>query len=323
MIGYAANPKNGYFQHFRIVSLFQEEEWTSLESPVSKVLLLIQRYLQVWDRLSWHPRFDGADGIGMGAIVPLPLLLLMLTGIVIALRRQRDQVLVWLGLAVIVLMPVAATITTNGLARRIFAMVPFLVMFAAIALVAMWQWAVQQITRRRRTLATATVVGLAFVTVLQNLEVYFRQFAQSHPNSWVFTEELTAASLWMRQLPSAYYVYFYSERWAHDYPTRLYLSPFTRIENRSREFGDANEFNFASDHAKGIPAFVLLGEYQRYLPDLQTMYPGGTVVTGKTIPWKPRFAPEDTTRYTFIAYLPEGPVKNPVDNASISRAWVP
>jgi hypothetical protein len=282
----------------------------------------MQRYVQFWDRLSWHPHFDGGDGTGVGAIVPMSMLLLMLAGIVIGWRRHRDDVLVWLGLAVVVLMPIASVITTDGLARRTFAMQSFLVMFAAIALVAMWQWATQQVPRRR-FLATATVASLAFVTVLQNLEVYFRQFAQSRVNSWVFTEELTDASLWMRQLPSAYYVYFYSDRWAHDYPTRLYLSPFTRIENRSREFNDLDEWSFASDHAKGIPAFVLLGEYQRYLPDLQEMYPGGTVVTGKPTPWKPRSAPEGTTQYSFVVYLPEGPVKNPVDSAGISRAWVP
>jgi hypothetical protein len=156
--------------------------------------------------------------------------------------------------------------------------------------------------------------------VVQNVDVYFRQFAQSRPNTWVFTEELTDASLWMRQLPSTYYVYFYSDRWAHDYPTRLYLSPFTRIENRSREFG---EWSLTSDHAKGIPAFVLLGEYQRYVRDLQKLYPGGTVVTGKPMEWRVAALPEGMKNYSFIVYLPEGPLKNPVDSKSISEAWVP
>lgn len=323
MVLYAANPRNHYFQHFRIVSLFQQEEWTSLESPFSKVVLLAQRYIQFWDRLSWHPSIDSADGIGVGVIVPMPMLILMLVGIAISWRRHRENVLVWLGTAVIAVMPVAVVITTDGMARRTFAMVPFLVMFAAIAFVAMWQWAVQPAPQRRRVLAIATVASLAFLTVLQNLEVYFRQFAQSRANGWVFTQELTDASLWMRRLPSAYYVYFYSDRWAHDYPTRLYLSPFTRIENRSREFSNPSEFSLTSDHAKGIPAFVLLGEYQRYLPDVQEMYPGGTVVTGKRIAWKPRLAPEGTSQYSFVVYLPEGPVKDPVDSNSISQAWVP
>ncbi|HEX8237027.1 MAG TPA: glycosyltransferase family 39 protein [Abditibacteriaceae bacterium] len=320
IILYAANPRNGYFQHFRMLSLFQQEEWLSLESPFSKAMLLGQRYVQYWDHLSWHPQLDGADGTGVGAIVPWPMLLLMLIGVAISWRRQRENVLVWLGTMMIVLMPIAAVITTDGLARRTLALLPFLVMFTAIALVSMARWATKQIPKRRRTLAMATVTGLALLTVLQNLEVYFRQFAQSRPNTWVFTEELTDASLWMRQLPASYYVYFYSDRWAHDYPTRLYLSPFTRIENRSHEFG---QWSLASEHAKGIPAFVLLGEYQRYIRDLQQMYPGGTVITGKLMNWKEPSAPQGTRNYSFMVYLPEGPLKNPVDSRSISQTWIP
>jgi hypothetical protein len=217
-------------------------------------------------------------------------------------------------------MPIASVITTDGLARRTFAMLPFLVMFAAIGLVAMSQWALRQTLRPRRLLAIATIVGFALLTLAQNMDVYFRQFAQSRPNTWIFTEELTDASLWMRQLPSTYYVYFYSDRWSRDYPTRLYLSPFARIENRSREFG---EWSLTSTHAKGIPAFVLLGEYRRYIRDLQEMYPGGTTVTGKPIKWKAAAPLEETQNYTFIVYLPEGPLKHPVDSKSISRAWVP
>jgi 4-amino-4-deoxy-L-arabinose transferase-like glycosyltransferase len=48
MVVYAANPKNHYFQHFRILSLFHQEEWTAIESPISKALLLAQRYIEYW-----------------------------------------------------------------------------------------------------------------------------------------------------------------------------------------------------------------------------------------------------------------------------------
>jgi hypothetical protein len=129
-----------------------------------------------------------------------------------------------------------------------------------------------------------------------DLEVYFRRFAQLRPNSGLFSEELTHASLLMRQLPSAYYVYFYSDRW-RTIIRRGYICRRLRASKTVPRVRHSNEWSLTSDHAKVSPP-LCAWRIPRYLPDSQELYPGGTIVTGSPIPWKPLERPKARSKFS-------------------------
>jgi len=134
MILYAANPANGYFHHFQQFSIFTQPDWIRLDSIIDKIAFLAGRYIKYWDRLCWHPEVDFSDATGVTPLVPPLLLLLSGVGMGSGLILRRGP-LIWLGLLMVLLMPLGSVVTVDGLARRTFALAPFLAMFAALGIV--------------------------------------------------------------------------------------------------------------------------------------------------------------------------------------------
>jgi hypothetical protein len=309
---YASDSGNRYSSHFDKVSVLKTGEWKSLRSPSEKARFVATRYKQYWDRVCCHPRPDGTDGIGITPIVPLSLLLLAGLGAVIGLAR--GQPLAYLGVLIVLLMPLAPVFThVDGGTRRTFAMAPFLAMFPAIPVAAVFR--LSYVRGRRLGMAARLALAGALILVVgyQNLSNYFVTFAHSGRQRWVYAQELTDASRYMSALPAGSHVYLYSDRWSANYETRRFLAPHVSAEDRSDRSGGPG---LGVDRAKGAPVFVFLGKYKALIEPARALFPGGTVTYGPTadITWK------DTARGpTFVAYrLPPAAPPGPISRAYLS-----
>ncbi|MBV9356216.1 MAG: hypothetical protein JO023_11900 [Chloroflexi bacterium] len=210
----------------------------------------------------------------MTPLIPLATLALALIGVGIGIWRRRGP-LVWIGLLVLVLVPIGAVGTLDGPARRTFALAPFLALLAGLGLAEL----VRLIPASRlRPRAGAVVGALAVVVVLgyQGVSDYFTRFPGTPGDRWVYVTTLTNAARYMATLPPDSYVYFAADRWSIHYETIRYLAPDLRGEDRLSPFGSRD---LTVDPANGAAVFVLMDQYRNRLDDLEGAYPGGTVTT--------------------------------------------
>lgn len=290
MIDFARDERNGYFEHARTYSVFDKPVWTDLDGRLHQARFVVEEYVQVWDRLCCHPAVDGVDATGSRPIVRAPLLALAGLGMAIGLRCNRRPLLL-LGTLVVAIMPLAAVFTVDGMARRTFALAPFLVVFAAFGAWSSLVFA-QRAPPAPRVLTTLSILAMLTLAVVQGLDDELAT-RRSATTAWVFAEEITDASRWLADRPPGDRIYFASDRWTINYETRRFLAPAIDGEDRSAEFGVAS---FTVDPALGRPVFVLLGRYLDRLPELQRRYPDGTTVVGRS----------DSGAITYLAYvLPE------------------
>jgi 4-amino-4-deoxy-L-arabinose transferase-like glycosyltransferase len=283
MVLWAADPTNGYFNSFNLVSAFTKPEWLSLTSPVARAAYLAMRYFSFWDRMCCHSSVDGVDGSGDAPVVPALMLALGVVGMVLGLVQRRSPLIV-LSALVVVLMPLGAVVTIDGPARRSFAVAPFLALFVGIAAVEL-----SALARRRGRMITwvthGALAGLLLAIGVQNLDAYFVRFADSANDRWVFAADATDAALYMATLPADRHVYFLSDRWLVTYESVRFLAQNVASEDRSTEFG---HYDLSVGGGTGVPVFILLGRYQASLPELQTLYPGGVTTAGGS-PSNPSF----------------------------------
>lgn len=276
MIAFVIEEREHYWAHLSFWSVFKRQEWQSHASLLERVGFLLERYLQYWDRVCFHPQFDGADATSIIPTIPQALLVLAISGIALALFRHRTP-LVALGLCVVVLMPFASVFTVDGLSRRTFASAAFVAMFAALPFAQAYRLARRSGTRLGVALGVG-VAGIVFFLVgYQGVNAYFGAFAASPRQQYVFADEMTDAARFMATLPADRYVYFYSERWSVKYETRQFLAPNLHAEDRSAEFG---QLTFDADPAKGKPVFVFLGKYRAMYGEVRDRYPQGILSFG-------------------------------------------
>lgn len=276
---YVINPANDYFSHFRLFSLFEQSQWKQLPDLTDKLNLLVDRYFNFWNQLTFHPKADGADGTGARDEVPLVQFIAFAfaaIGIILSIKKHRRNPLVLFALLVIALMPFASVITIDGLARRTFAIAPFIAIFAALGVNESVK-AARAFGRSAHRAAFAIAALLLAILIGQNINDYFRRFATSDSQVFVFTQEFTDATRFMLTLPPDSHVYFYSARWSVNYETRQWLAPNVKAEDRAAEHGPAS---FEIDLAKGRPVFILLGDYMKQIDSLRSRYPGGQTITG-------------------------------------------
>lgn len=295
MIFYAFNPQNGYFDHFNRDSLRATSQWQALPNLGAKLVLLATRYVGWWDTILFHPHLDDTvDTVAVATVVPFSLLLLIGAGMLLgAWRRGPLRSMVGLSWLVVLLMPLGGVLTVGGLARRPFAMTPFLAFLAAVGVVELGRLAHAKSAALWRV--AAPVLGLlSTFAAWQNLNLYFGAQPRAPMQAWAYCEDFTAATLWMRDLPRDNYVYFLSERWTFNYEPRQFLAPHAHGEDRSREFGG---FSLEANPSQGKPIWVLVGNYKPVLGELQRLYPGGRIINGQPS-HQPPFGPR------FIAYLP-------------------
>ncbi|CAA9535063.1 MAG: hypothetical protein AVDCRST_MAG73-1303 [uncultured Thermomicrobiales bacterium] len=287
---YAFDEANGYLNHARSVSIRESPAWNDLDSGAAKLDFLIDRYRAYWTRLWSGGRMDGVDASGGTRYVPPSIIWLAIIGVVLGCWLRRGP-LVWLGVLVLLAMPIAAVMTVDGDGRRTFVMVPFIAAFAGLAIIEALRVAASW--RRWATLPVAAVlVVMVWLGVDQNLDDFRTALADSPGADWVFAREIAEASRFMADRSPAEHVYFYAARWSVNYETRQFLAPDVSAEDRSDEFGD---FSLAADPSKGDPVFVFLGPYQESLPEVERLYPGGQTILGDDMDGRP----------SFVAYVPD------------------
>lgn len=295
LLHFIADPANDYPAHLRQLSITGSAAWAELDGPSARAGFLATRYARYWDQLCCHPRVDGADGSGTSPFVPPPALALALAGAIIGCRERRGRTLARFGVLLAVLLPLGSVMTVDGLARRTFALSPFVALFIAVAL-----FQPLAILRARGHPRWSSALGLASAAVVAFLAWggavgYFTRFAPSPEDRWTFAVEITDAARYLATLAPGSRVYFASGRWSGDYETRRFLAPGVVVEDRSREYG--RRADLTVEPGGGPATFVLLGEYMGRLDELQARYPGGRLLVGG-----PPGAP------SFVAYRVESPV---------------
>jgi 4-amino-4-deoxy-L-arabinose transferase-like glycosyltransferase len=289
MVLYARNPENIFFSHFELYSLFRRPEWTAAASDGLRLGLLIGRYFDFWERLSWNPRVDAADGSGIVTPVPLIMVLLAISGLFYGWKTRRDKAVLFFALLIIFL-PCAAVVTIDGSLRRTFALAPFIALLAAFGL-----WEIYRSVEKRRPrflpFARVALAGLFLGTTFQTARDYFVHFPRTEQQSWAFVTALTEASHWMNNLPPDSHVYFLSQRWSAQYQTRQFIAPKVWIEDRSQEHGI---FSLDNDDRDKESIWVLLDTYQSSLEKLRVLHPGGEIILGPPLP--------GTGKNCFVAY---------------------
>lgn len=272
LIRYAANERNNYFGYSERLSIFNSEEWKAKQSDADRLRFLVDRYVDYWDRLSFHPRFDGVDASGTVPLIPPAMLLLAALGVALALWRGQ-RIIATLGTIVLLALPLASALSVDFALRRTLLVSMLVALFAGVGTAE----ATRLAWRRQYTrYAIVPLVGLfAVVSIRQNLDDYFDGTAKSAEIKWVDAVEMVALSKYIATLPDGSYVYLLSERWPFSHEIRRYFAPDAVGENRSENFG---EHRLPYDPTKGRPVYILVGRYEADLEQLQALYPGGEVI---------------------------------------------
>ncbi len=280
LIRYATDDKNDYFNHHRLVSLFEQPEWES-GSVSDRAELLWDGTEGYFTAAFWSGEEDEADGTGHQALVDRVSLALIVTGAAILLWRWRHPSSAAV-LIMVAVLPVGAIVTTNAEIRRTLGIVPFLAVLSAVPLAFWWRQSAK-LALPLRAASYAGIVAVVGLVAYLNLSYYFDEYPDTRI-AWVtFGQELTDASLFIRDLPDDTIVYYYSVRWDYDYETRRYLAPDHDGRDRSiedyRNLDDLERIDLTVKDAADI-AYVFLSPYLEQPEMVAKLYPGGTVVEG-------------------------------------------
>ncbi len=253
------------------------------ETFFDRVDVVASRAWEYFLSLTWEANFDAADGLGLTPILDRFTIVLALAGLAyMAFKwRRPSHVLVWL---MILLIPLAAVLTVQGMHRRTLGLVPFVSLAAALPLALAWEQALKLKSLGRWALLGVVVLLVGLIAQV-NLVRYFDTFANSQEASGVFAEDLTKASEYVADLPGRPYIYLYSGRFLFAYETQRYLLPDRPGEDRSREHG---EFSLETDRNKDV-VFVFLSPYLDLLPQVEALHPGGIPHEGDDFDGQPVF----------------------------------
>jgi 4-amino-4-deoxy-L-arabinose transferase-like glycosyltransferase len=269
MARFATAEDTYYWEHFDRDRLTETEEWRALDGTGEQARFLISEYRGTWNWLCCEPELDLVDGTGLTIITPPLMLWLAGAGMLIALGMYRRP-LVYLGILVVLIMPLGPVLSVGGETRRTLVMAPFIAMFCALACIGAIDLAHRQ-GRRVAYAASAVVLTLTALVMYLNMDLYFREFAEPELQEEILGKPIADAAKFLDDLPDDHYVYFYSDIWSIDYATRLFLAPDVRGEDRSHFFG---EFTFDIDPERGPPLFVFLGTYLDEIDTVREIYPG-------------------------------------------------
>jgi hypothetical protein len=274
MLMFIATHPDQFLRRAAPISVFNSPEWNTRADLVGKLRFLAERYVEGWNRLSFHPEPTSIDLTGVVPLVTPAALLLSGVGLVICLARYRHPVAV-LAAVVVVVMPMAPGLFTDFAMRRAFVIVPFLAMFGGIGIAKL----LSSVRDRPHWIRAAMTVGVGcwlLLIVYQDFRAFSTTMASSNTR-WAMGPEVVEAARFLDRLPSTAFVHFYSVRWPFEHEIIRFLAPSVRGETRGAPFAsDSLEIKQGgSEHV-----FVLLGEYRGRLPHLVEMYPGGRIVSG-------------------------------------------
>ena len=276
LIRYALDPAHNYGNQFAVTSIFNQVEWKSLDSLPQQIGFLAARYFNWWDWAVLHPTVDYIDGAGVMPMISPVAAGLALLGFVA--YKRREPLVQW-SRWIVLLMPVAAVVTNEGLARRPFALAPFLCILAVIGAVELVRWA-RHFSGQRAFVARLMpgVVGtLLAAHAAMSWHAYFITFARAPTQSWIFCDELTTALAYMRSLPADRPIYFYSSRWSVTYDTRKFLAPDLNARDGSFEFSPEHQLLWPPPTENGA-VWVLLDTYRARAPELQLQFPNAKML---------------------------------------------
>jgi hypothetical protein len=182
--------------------------------------------------------------------------------------RRSAHVLAWIMLLVL---PLTAVVTVDGMYRRTFGLMPFITLAAAIPLGLAWEHSSRLKPAARWALLGSVVVVLSLIAQV-NIGRYFDRFANEPGAQVSFANEITRASEYLAELPDKPYVYLYSENFFYDYETQRYLAPNYPGESRVPEWG--GKYSLEADRSKDV-VFLFLYSYFDLLSTVQASYPGG------------------------------------------------
>jgi 4-amino-4-deoxy-L-arabinose transferase-like glycosyltransferase len=271
LITYAADLDHNYLSHHRTVSLLETPEWKE-GGLFDKAGILADETRDFAGAVLWTGERDYADGAGERAMLDRLSVVLLVMGLAVFVWQWRRTAHLAV-LLMVALLPLGTILTTQGTFRQTLGMTPFLAVLEAAPL-AFWWGLARSLPAEWRNVSYAAmallVAGVAFI----NLSFYFGEFKDTPLTQFTFGPELTAASLYLRDLPGDPYIYFYSGRWSLKYETPRYLAPNRSGEDRSNEFG---RFDLAPDRARDV-VYVFLAPYEAEADQVRRRYPGGTLV---------------------------------------------
>ena len=287
MIRYATSEDTFYWEHFKKARITDTEEWQALDGRDEQARFVVTAYRDVWDRLCCETELDPVDGTGLTPITPKTVLALAGVGMLLALRRPRSP-LVYLGLLVVLIMPLGAALSEGGLARRTLVIAPFLAMFCGLACARLIELA----RSRGREMAYGAAAVLTLVIgamIYQNLDLYFDDFADPEVQEAILGKPIADAARFLDEHANGRYVYFYSNTWSIDYVTMEYLAPEVEGEDRSEKFG---VHHFGIHPGDEQPLFVFVRPNLDDIEEVKRRYPGIELT------------PADEGEPSFRVYLP-------------------
>lgn len=279
MLIYVARPNSYYWSHFdnySEVSVTRTQEYR--DAGVGGKARLIREQAgtfakaYVWDG---HP--DAVDASGIRPTFDWPTLALLAAGLLLAVRRRREPMVI-AALCCVFVIPLPAVLQQGSITRQPLGAAPFAMLIAALPLAAAWRAAMTARAEARLPIVAGIFGTIAVMAAITGRD-YFWTWRNDSLTAFVYHVEITAASEYMQTLPPDTTVYFYSDRHPFRLETRRFLAPNAHGSDRSSEFTAFNGSIRIFDRSRPV-VFVLLGRYRSLAPDLEAAYPGGRLITG-------------------------------------------
>ncbi|MHB8375446.1 MAG: ArnT family glycosyltransferase [Dehalococcoidia bacterium] len=309
IVRYAMTSRQQYESHFKSASIFNRPPHNADSLP-EKVRVTEHNVKRLFWALTSTARPDGADGLGSAPPVGALTMYAAIVGAAIALVRFRSPVF-GIGLLVVPLLLISTAVTIDGQYRRTFGLMPFIAIFAGLALGTVWE-------RADRYGGVLRVAGVGVVVVIlaavsyHNLSYYFRDYNNTSLARFVFYPEMREASEYL-DAHGHPYVYMYSDRASLGHESRRVLAPnIAGGEDRSTEFAPGPytlRYDLAPEARPAFPAtrqpdgvvFLFLGKYVNDAEKVAQRYPGGIMSETDT----PRLHVVDFRAYYLPANLLE------------------
>lgn len=303
LIRYAEANRDVVFGRFTTYSVFRSPEYKAESSLSGKILYLAEHERDFLKEALATPAIDAVDGAGAIRVIDVLALSLAILGLGIAVARIRSPIYLSL-IALTVLTALSPMIVTEGLFRRGLNLAPLLAVLAALPLSLALNHA-RRYSPSWQAISKAGVATVLAAVAFLNLNPYFTTYDQHPAIERIFGYQIAAAFEEVQRRDDDVYVYFLSDSTTYFHPDRLFLAPSNPGEDRSERFGDVG-FSLAADRSRRI-LFMLLDNYTKFGPSLQSLYPDGELVTG----------PERNGEVAYVAYYLSA--IEPVDQESIDR----
>lgn len=315
ILDYMRSPDSRYSNRFDQVYIFAKDKhdqcvavpaekrdqkcrFAVAESLTEKASVVRTNLKQFYTRLVITGAPDTIDGLGARPPLGKVTAYLAIIGAVVALVRFRTKDAVIIGAITIPLLALATALTLDGQYRRALGMLPFIAMFAGIALGTLWEWA-----ERRPLWVFAPVIALVFGSVgyaaNSSLHFYFGAFQEDSNTRFVYSPEVRAAWEYLETRGHPY-VYYYNQRASLNYETRLVLAPdIAGGEDRSSQFTTEDKtapIRYDLKPSQRIiqpltrepdgAVFLFIGAYVNDVEKVMEKYPGGELTQKYNDHWK-------------------------------------